>query len=526
MAIAALIRWRNPLVFLLFVVSLLTVGRSSLLRDPGTYWHTVLGQRMLLTGEFVREDIFTFSRGGESWLALQWLPEAAMAAGYWLGGWDCLLLLTCCLLAWVYSRVFIRWLDCGLHPLAVVFLTAITLAASSHHFHVRPHLATLGLLAVCIRLLADIEAARKSIVQIGWLIPLFVLWTNSHGGVLAGLASLTIVVAGWCVMYVFGGSSPLKCRKDCCIALLSVVFCYAALVANPYGFDMPRAWVEIMTMRLPIMIEEHAPLDLSHFETWAVLALALLYLMTLLTVRGRWRASWLLPLIWFALAWTRVRHAPLFAIVTAVLLADIVPLSRVAEWMTPGDWFRPKVRPAGTSRVAWIAIAALLVGSFTLQCLCIPLPLAGSGWAQFSPARWPLELIPELHRLEERAAGTRILNSLGMGGFLEFHAPGLRTWIDDRCELFGNEFLEQYVETESHAPERIDDWACEHGCKFALVPTESPLGVYLARSPQWSVLARAQAATLFERLETLNDPRLNDPRLNDPPQERIRPASS
>src|SRR6185436_5030957 len=112
------------------------------------------------------------------------------------------------------------------------------------------------------------------------------------------------------------------------------------LEVNPYGADMPVAWAKIMTMRLPNIIEEHAPLNPLNPETWAVCALGLFYLIALLSVPGHIRVTWLLPLIWWALAWTRVRHAPLFAGDTAIALADLLPHTRRSRWLEPGDWFR------------------------------------------------------------------------------------------------------------------------------------------------------------------------------------------
>ena len=41
----------------------------------------------------------------------------------------------------------------------------------------------------------------------------------------------------------------------------------------------------------------------------------------------------------------------------------------------------------------------------------------------------------------DRPPGTRIFCEYAYGGFLIYHAPGYRVFIDDRCELFGDEFL-------------------------------------------------------------------------------------
>ncbi len=61
----------------------------------------------------------------------------------------------------------------------------------------------------------------------------------------------------------------------------------------------------------------------------------------------------------------------------------------------------------------------------------IPLPIFGSGWARFDPAYWPMELLPELRKINEKASASnqRIFNDLKFGGFLIYHTPN----IEDFC---------------------------------------------------------------------------------------------
>src|SRR5688572_10392319 len=67
---------------------LLAAGRSRLLRDPGTFWHTVVGQDVRATGQLPRVDRFSFTFDGQSWIASNWLGESMMAAVHSALGWD------------------------------------------------------------------------------------------------------------------------------------------------------------------------------------------------------------------------------------------------------------------------------------------------------------------------------------------------------------------------------------------------------------------------------------------------------
>ncbi len=77
------------------------------------------------------------------------------------------------------------------------------------------------------------------------------------------------------------------------------------------------------------------------------------------------------------------------------------------------------------------------------------LPSTEQKWVKLDGAHWPIEILPELQAIEKsRPRGTPIFNDMLFGGFLIYHTPGLRVFIDDRCELYGDEFMIKYVKAE------------------------------------------------------------------------------
>ena len=73
-----------PAIFLGFWLLLMVGGRSKLLRDPGTFWHTTVGEKILREG-FFENDPFTFTYAGARWVPHQWLGEVAMALVHRIG---------------------------------------------------------------------------------------------------------------------------------------------------------------------------------------------------------------------------------------------------------------------------------------------------------------------------------------------------------------------------------------------------------------------------------------------------------
>ncbi|MGD8863570.1 MAG: hypothetical protein PVI30_26385 [Myxococcales bacterium] len=89
-----------------------------------------------------------------------------------------------------------------------------------------------------------------------------------------------------------------------------------------------------------------------------------------------------------------------------------------------------------------------------------------------------------------------MLNDYTLGGFLIFHAPALRVSMDDRCELYGDRELLQYLRA---SPAYLDDWVRRHRPRLALVTPGSALDRHLSASKSWTVIARRPAARLYRR---------------------------
>src|SRR5205085_4461392 len=133
---------------------------------------------------------YTFTFAGTWWVPYQWLGEVGMALAHRAGGFDAQLLGAVTIVAAVFAWLFARLLRTGLHPVIAGATVALGLAAASSHFHVRPHLFTILCTAVTVALLADIDAGAAPLRRLAWLVPLFVVWANVHGGVIGGIATV------------------------------------------------------------------------------------------------------------------------------------------------------------------------------------------------------------------------------------------------------------------------------------------------------------------------------------------------
>lgn len=511
------IAWhRRVLLFLALWIGLLVVGRDRLLRDPGTFWHTVAGQRMLESGELIRTDSFSFTESGQAWLARQWLSELAMGWLNGIGGLDSLLVVTATLLAWLFAWLFERLVERGLPQGLALCVAILAMGASAHHFHARPHLVSMVGMALTCALLCDVDARRKPVGHLFWLFPLFVIWTNAHDGVLGGIATVALTIAGWLAEGVWerfasGRASKASGRRSVVASVREMLLlgalsllCVTSSLVNPYGIELPLAWFSLISSKvLPAVMAEHGPLWSSPGMALVVL-FAVAYVAALIAVPWRrWRVTWLMPLVWLFLAWGRIRHAPLFAIASCVSLADILPEVNWVRRMIAAARPQFSEPPANRNRQV-IGLHSFVVAALTLalvvQSLGWQVPVIGRGWARLDAAYWPTELLADLREIErQHPDGTPIFNDMLFGGFLIYSTPRFRVFIDDRCELYRDAGLLNYVEARERHPERIEEWADQFGFELALTESGSGFDEYLKRTTGWRVVRRSAAGTLFRR---------------------------
>lgn len=502
----------NVQVFLSSFLLLMLSGRSKLFSDPGTFSHTAIGEHILRSGNFIHNDIFSFTFYGKPWIAHQWLGECIMALINRIGGLDTLLVMGVVLLSLVYAWLASRLMRSGLHSSIIVLIIVIVFASSSSHLHLRPHLFSIVFLGIVYSILCDYEKGLITFPKLFWLAPIFVVWTNIHGGVLAGLGTLWITVIGWSIARTIGLQSPIKSLPELGRLWMLLLILSLTPFLNPYGSEAPKTWYAIM--QSPVIqdvILEH----LSVFELFkhgkltsllafiGILPLAFFYFISMAGIfPNKPRISWFVPAIWFILALGRIRHAPLFAIVSAIALGEVLPHTRWVYWAERKGLmsFRKRtMHPIGRYQSFIPLIVPVLLFSFFAIVYITPLKATRPStlWAKLDARNWPVELLPELKAYEQsQPKGTPIFNDFAYGGFLMYFTPKLRVFIDDRCELYGDPFLLAYVNADFA---RFFEWLNQYDLEVALVGSSSIYARFFEKMPDWKEVNHTQAAVLFQK---------------------------
>ena len=544
---------RPETVFFLCVwLVVLVAFRERGFYDPGALWHVKVGELILDRG-FPHTDPFTYTYEGRTWIPQQWGAEVLMALAHRVGGLDAMLLGFATLVAGLFTLIFRRATRSGMGPLLAALVVGGALSVGAFHYFVRPHMFTIALLGWTMTCVVDFERGRCGAGRLAWLIPLFAVWTNLHGGVLGGVLTLGLAVAGWGAVFLLkkptppapfprkeGGAeavqasrpgygtgsgesflphTPVRSWRTAFLLVAIVAACGLTPFVNPFGMEMLDTWARIVGSKvLPQVINEHMPLDPTSPLGLTVIAAGAAYLFLLAGALPKCpRVSWLIPLAWLVLSFKGVRQGPLFAITAAVAAVDLWPHTvwhRLLEKYGDGSLARaPDAEPhRGPGWVAMLLPAAAVLLALGLQVTRVEVPVVGRGWARLDPDFIPSDLTAEMQAYAATVPpGTPIFNDANLGGYLIYHTPGLKIFMDDRCELYGDEEIAYYAETLGLPPAelgpRFEDWAARFRFHRAIIMTEPagrdrpPIEEYLLGSPdKWREVARGKRAAVFERV--------------------------
>jgi hypothetical protein len=87
------------------------------------------------------------------------------------------------------------------------------------------------------------------------------------------------------------------------------------------------------------------------------------------------------------------------------------------------------------------------------------------------------------------------------GGFAIFHTPGYKVFVDDRCEVFGGDWLDKFMKAaEKDTGCAIAKWEAEYGqFNFALTKPGTNFDNYFRSSTEWECVKSTENASFYKR---------------------------
>lgn len=206
--------------------------------DPDLWGHIQYGEDWLAEGALPRVASHTYAAPGYPWVNHENLSELALAFGHRVGGGLGLMIGKAALGVIMLLSMIVVATRRGVSTFfASVCMLAVT-GALVEFWCARPQLASFlcmaGLLLVLEVAFRDWESERK--VRFGpmlALLPIMVIWTNAHGGFVAGfcVAAAYIGLRGLHALWLSGKPALPLFAKLCGV----IVACGLCTLLNPYG---------------------------------------------------------------------------------------------------------------------------------------------------------------------------------------------------------------------------------------------------------------------------------------------------
>ena len=507
---------------LIFIVLLVTFSFTALstrlLNDAGIGWHIRNGQQILATHSVPRTDSFSSIMSGKTWFAWEWLYDALIAAIHSRAGLNAVVFFTAVLIAVTFAASFRVALRRGTHLAVAAALVILAISASTIHFFARPHVFSWVFTLIWFQLLDSAEADRTRARRLFWLPVLTVIWANVHGGFVLGFVLLGIYLLAGALRYIreFRSTWPIEALETTqtgrwlkTLGLVSLL-CFGASFINPYGYQLHLHIYGYLTDRFLINhIDEFRSPNFHAIAQQCFGALLLITLVAVASARTRVRTSQLLVLI--------------FAVYSGLYASRNLPTSSILLVLIVGPLLSTAMRDAGNDPTvtSWLRRFFARADSFGARMQSMEMGLGGHLWpaavvalgivacaqqgrlgsrqlinAHFSAKRFPVQ---EANFISQHDIRQPIFAPDYWGGYLIYRLyPQTRVVLDDRHDLYGDQFVKQYLKVIHVQPEwqQVLDGL---NANVVLAPKESPLANILHLAPQWSVVYEGDVGVLFER---------------------------
>jgi hypothetical protein len=492
-----------PIVFLFGRMD----GMQNLLGDGDTGWHIRTGEWIAANHLVPVHDLFSYSKPGGVWFAWEWLSDLGFA---WLnghGGLAAVGLAAILLISTVFALLYVQARRKS-NAIIAIAVTMAAAAASSIHWLARPHLFTLLFAVLFYAALERVREGRARLAGIPYLAILpvaTILWTNLHGGFVAGIAMVAAYGCGELLRFALspnreaGRAAGVQAMRYLACALA----CLAASLVNPYTFHLHLHVIEYLGD--PFQSQHIMEfLSISFHHPNAIFFEALLLLGAGAAFRSFQQGSYteaILLLVWAHGALLAARNIPLFVIVAvppvAAMLHDWLaraPQFNVAAWLRTAfarfnEVAAEMTRTDDIRRWRLISVAGVLLVAALLFAPHPPKKFR----PEFDPKSYPASAVSMI-ALDPAA---RVFTYDQWGDYLIYRLyPRMRVFIDGRSDFYGSDFEQKYIDA-LNANSGWERTLARFGVNTILLPPSTPLTGALKECSRWRLVYDDGVALVF-----------------------------
>lgn len=430
----------NRFYFYVIILLLLIMALRTPL-DTDMWWHLRAGEETWLNRQVYSVDTFSFTRSGQIWLNHSWLSQVMMFVLFQTGGYLALSVWVAVTAATSMALVYFQMEGHSLLRGAILILAG---AAASVVWSPRPQIMSLVLFGLVSYLLYLHKWKKKN--HLIWLVPIFLIWGNLHGGYVLGVILLGVMIGGELLNKIIPGKTEFhmdwpEIRKLVFWASSGML----AVLINPFGIGMWKIPFNTVGVKaLQDFISEWASPDFHQLFQQPMLWMLFLIFIAIGISKKTIDGTDLLSLIVFSwFAFTARRNFGPFAMVSAPVVSR--HLHDIFEnWKSEGKNKNKLSATAGNisdNTRNWInlAIIVLLVVAASWKAVDVN---KTSFVREKESEIFPSQAVDIL--LNENNPG-KIFNEYNWGGYLIWHLRDFQVFVDGRTDLYGDEILDDYL---------------------------------------------------------------------------------
>jgi hypothetical protein len=435
--------------------------------DPDLWWHIKIGEDILASHHWPTADAYSFTAAGQHWLANEWLGDVLLAVAYRAGGLRALgasFIIIGSLIA--LALYFFATLRCG-NPKVGFLVSAVLLNLAVVSFNLRPQMLAYLFLVLALIILERFRQGKRAAL---WLLPaLVLLWVNTHGSWIVGVAALGVYLAGG-LRKISLGNLETRPWSTTDRRWLTIVFalCVLATLITPYGASIAK---------FPFQMASSAPATVTNIQEWQPMGFALLgdklflglilgFLVWQIVVRVKLRLEEVvLFLLSAAMAFIHMRFLLVFVPFCAPLFA-VMLASCVARYDRTKEIYL-------LNAAVMVAVLAVMIWYFPSQ----------AAYARDVEAAFPVQAV---NYLNSHSVPGPMYNTYNLGGYLLWaRSPGNRVFIDGRTDLYERAgVFSDYMNLTGLKPGSLGILQ-KYNIQSCLLWRDEPLATILVAVPGW-----------------------------------------
>ncbi len=454
------------------LASFLAAMTAVTVADPDLWGHLRFGLDILENGSINQVDHYSYLTSGDRWINHEWLSELLFAISWKAGAVPGLIWLKMATILLMFGVVYRHLRSAAASPMRAGILILILFEVLMPFVAaVRPYIFTALLFSVFLYLICRAEAGHYRWL---WLTPpSMALWTNLHGGFLAGLGILLI----WSTLHL------LWRRRSFLNVAPPVFLAILATLLNPYHMDLLVFLARTATVARP-EITDWQPMQWNSLLGILDLTLLSAALIGIVVTRRRRKPVLLILFCVTALLpFVAVRHILLSAIGSVMLAGE--HMADGMERFLSRNGLKTAIRP-------WYPIVPALLSISLLV------------WRADSFRR--ITLVENFYPVKAVA----LLKQSGVAGNLAAHfpwgeyaiwhlGPGVKIAVDGRREtVYSAEVYQRFLQFQYG----LDDWDAlltQYPTDMVLVHRATPCYRLMSSRGDWPVAYEDSISAIFVR---------------------------